>query len=185
MPRIDPILGYNFLISLVDSSSSSVPTASGAPADLDRAPQGGFSECSGLEARLDVEEYKEGGNNGAVLRFPTRASWSNIRLRRGIVRSNVLWTWYYGFVEGKGKRKDGLIVLQDERHQPIKVWQFVRGLPVKWTGPTLNATQNQVAVEELEIAHEGLKLLPTSLSVTLEQIGEAASNVASAVGGLF
>ena len=60
----------------------------------------------------------------------------------------------------RGKRRDGLIVLRNDQHEPVKAWQFARGLPAKWTGPTMDATQNQVAVEELEIVHEGLKLVP-------------------------
>ena len=60
--------------------------------------------------------------------------------------------------EGKGKRKDGLVVLQDESHTPAKVWKFKRGIPVKWTGPALNASQSNIAIESLEIAHEGLVL---------------------------
>jgi phage tail-like protein len=123
------------------------------------ATQGGFSECSGLEISLDVEEYREGGNNGTVLRFPSRIKWQNLRFKRGMALSDDLWNWHYSFTQGKVQRRDGLIALQDEEHNPVKVWKFTRGLPVKWTGPTLNAAQSQVAIEELEIAHEGLTLL--------------------------
>ncbi len=153
--RIDPYRAFNFLITLVDSSSA-LGTALSV---LQSAAVGGFSECSGLELSLDAEEYKEGGNNGGSLRFPTRVKWTNLRLKRGIATANDLWKWHYSFVEGKVQRRDGVITLQDELHLPVKVWSFTRGLPVKWTGPSLNATQNAVAIEELEIAHEGLKLL--------------------------
>jgi phage tail-like protein len=152
--RVDPVKGYNFLITLVDSSSLLTVTLSG----IQNAAVGGFSECSGLEMALQVEEYREGGNNGTVLKFPTRTTWGNIRLRRGVVASDDLWKWHYSFVEGKGTRRDGTIILQNDAHQPVRVWNFTRGLPVKWTGPAMNATQGQVAVEELEIAHEGVKL---------------------------
>ena len=49
-------------------------------------------------------------------------------------------------------------MLQDDQHTPVKMWTFKRGLPVKWTGPSFNAMQAQVAIEELEIAHEGLAM---------------------------
>ena len=123
------------------------------------APAGGFSECSGLELGFDIEEYKEGGNNGTVVRFPTRAKWTNIRMKRGVALSDDLWLWHYGFVQGNVSRRDGVITLLDEQQNPVKVWSFKRGLAVKWTGPSLNAMQSQVAVEEIEIAHEGLTLL--------------------------
>jgi phage tail-like protein len=153
--RTDPVRGYNFLIVLIDSSS----VLTGILASIQSAAVGGFSECSGLETTLDVEEYKEGGRNGTVLKFPTRVSWSNIRLKRGITLSDELWDWYYAYVEGKGKRRDGIIVLQDDLHVPVKGWRFTKGLPVKWSGPSLNAAQSEIAVEELEIAHQGLALM--------------------------
>ena len=126
---------------------------------IQNVAQGGFSECSGLEMSLDIEEYKEGGNNGTVLHFPTRMKWSNLHLKRGLALSDDLWLWHYGLAQGQVQRRDGLITLQDEQQNPVKIWSFTRGLPVKWSGPALNAMQNQVAIEEIEIAHEGLQLL--------------------------
>jgi phage tail-like protein len=153
--RTDPYRAFNFLIRLVDSSGSpgdSTTSQQGSPA-------GGFSECSGIEMSLDVEEYQEGGNNGGSLRFPTRVKWTNLRLKRGMALTDDLWDWHYNFVQGQVVRRDGVVTLLDEQQNPVKTWSFRRGLPVKWTGPSMNATNNQVAIEELEIAHEGLKLL--------------------------
>jgi phage tail-like protein len=184
--RIDPYRAFNFVITLTRSAKSlnfggmkipSPPSMSppppppsiggGAPsspaprraAPKPPAPAAGFSECSGLEIALDVEEYKEGGNNGTVLRFPTRAKWTNLRLKRGIALSDDLWLWHYGFVQGMGARRDGVVTLLDEQKNAVKAWSFKRGIPVHWTGPSLNAGQSQVAFEEIEIAHEGMMLL--------------------------
>ena len=154
-PRVDPYRGFNFLITLVDSPGS--PGTSLKP--LQTAAAGGFSECSGLEVSMDIEEYREGGNNGTVLRFPTRIKWMNLRLKNGLALSNDLWNWHYSLVQGTVARRDGVVTLQDEERNPVKVWSFTRGLAVKWTGPGLNALQSQVAFEEIEIAHEGLTLL--------------------------
>lgn len=154
--RGDPVLGHNFLITLVDSGS----VLATVPSGLRNAAAAGFSECSGLEGSVKVEEYNEGGRNGAVLKFPGRANWTNLTLKRGLTAGTDLWDWYYSFVEGRGKRRDGLIVLQNDLRLPVGIWSFKRGLPVKWTGPSMNAAQNNVAVESLEIAHEGLARLP-------------------------
>jgi phage tail-like protein len=151
--RVDPYRAFNFLITLVDSASA----GSGPPQQSQAS--GGFSECSGLDMSMDIEEYKEGGNNGLILRFPTRVKWSNLRLKRGIATSDDLWLWHFGFVRGQVVRRDGVVTLQDEQQNPVKTWSFTGGLPVKWTGPSLNAAQNQIAIEELEIAHHGLRLL--------------------------
>jgi len=154
--RHDPPLAHNFVVSLVDSTS-----AVGAPLDLaGLVPAGGFSECSGLEMSMPPEEYKEGGRNGAVLKFPSRVAWSNLSLKKGAAVSTELWDWHYGFVIGAGRRRDGVIALLDAAHAPTLVWFFRRGLPIKYSGPTLNAAQNTVAIEAIEIAHEGLFQVP-------------------------
>jgi phage tail-like protein len=165
----DPFRGFNFLISLIDSSS----LLSFAVTAIESYALGGFAECSGLEMSLDIEEYKEGGNNGTVLRFPTRVKWTNLRLKRGMTFAGDLWQWHYDFTQGVGTRRDGTIVLQDEQHNPSVVWSFTRGLPVKWTGPTFNATQSQVAFEEIEIAHEG---------ITISSLGGGSASAGISIG---
>jgi phage tail-like protein len=71
-----------------------------------------------------------------------------------------LWDWHFAFVEGHGKRRDGVIVLLDAARLPAHAWFFRRGLPVKYNGPSLNATANNVAIESIEIAHEGIYQVP-------------------------
>ena len=165
MSRRDPLLGFNFSVSLLDSPSSGNGGAAVGTAVLSTAGirvTAGFSEVSGLEMSMDVEEYKPGGFNGAVLKFPGRIKWSNLVLKRGMASRpdpldpNNLWGWYQLYLDGVGKRKDGVIILNDQAGSPKQIWGFRRGLPLKWTGPSLNASQSAVAVEAIEIAHEGL-----------------------------
>ena len=153
--RVDPFRAFNFVITLVDSSSSLGSSAN----PVGSTPAGGFSECGGLEMSMDIEEYREGGNNGTLLLFPKGIKWTHIRLKRGMANNDDLWFWHYAFVQGQVQRRDGVIALLDEEQNAVKSWSFTNGLPVKWSGPSFNASQNQVAIEELEIAHEGLKLL--------------------------
>jgi len=153
--RIDPLGVCNFYLTLIDTSDV-VGTLISLAANYVVA---GFSECSGLEASIDVLEYREGGQNTFVHKFPGRASFSNITLKHGVIYLyDDLWTWHNGFVKGEGKRKDGLIVLMNDAREPVKVWKFIKGVPMKWNGPTLNAAQSAVAIEALEISHEGLLL---------------------------
>jgi phage tail-like protein len=152
--RKDPFLSHNFFITLIDSSSS-LAQSSVSSAVFDVA-LGGFSECTGLEMALDVEEYREGGRNGEALQFPTRVRWSKITLKKGLGAGTALWDWHYGFVTGTGKRRDGLIVLANDLHLPAYIWHFRRGLPTRYAGPSLNASQSSVAIETIEITHEGI-----------------------------
>src|SRR5713226_229978 len=156
--RTDPLMSYNFLVTLIDSSSSlAMSVLKSAIFDV---ALGGFSECSGLEMSLDVEEYREGGRNSEVLQFPTRVRWSKITLKKGMGAGTALWDWHYGFVAGQGKRRDGLIVLMNDLHLPSHIWNFRRGLPTHYSGPSLNASQASVAIESIEIVHEGIYQVP-------------------------
>jgi phage tail-like protein len=156
---MDPINGYNFAVRLLDAASMLV-TAVGSLFGAHVTADAGFSECRGLEGQLQIEEQPEGGRNDRVLRFPTRMRWSNITLQRGVGLSPDLWAWYASYASGQGTRRDGLIVLMNDAREPVMFWKFTRGLPVRWTGPTLNARAGELAIESLEIAHEGLTVQP-------------------------
>lgn len=170
--RTDPLLSHNFLITLIDTSSSlALSVVSSAIFDV---ALGGFSECSGLEMSLDVEEYREGGRNGESLQFPKGVRWSKITLKKGMGAGTALWDWHYGFVTGTGKRRDGLIVLLNELHLPAHIWHFRRGLPTRYGGPSMVASQGAVAIETIEITHEGIYQLPG--------VGLATAAVTAAVG---
>ena len=155
--RLDPPLAHNFVVTMWDSSSPKALALSVAQSLLGDVLFGGFSQCSGLDMTQLDERRQEGGRNDAELRFPTRTTWTNLQLTRGVSRiSQSGWDWLYGFGEGKVKRMDGLVVLLDDRHIPHNLWYFKRAFPVKFTGPSLNGLSDQVAVEVLELAHEGL-----------------------------
>jgi phage tail-like protein len=173
--RTDPLLAFNFVITLLDTSSVLAAPVSAATAAVSDVAVGGFTECSGLEMTLDVEEYKEGGRNSEILQFPTRVKWSKITLKKGIASSTALWDWHYGFAAGNGKRRDGVIVLLNDLRAPNNIWYFRRGLPTRYTGPTLNAAQSSVAIETIEITHEGIFQLPL--------VGVASSIATAAAAG--
>jgi phage tail-like protein len=153
--RIDPLSTFSFYITLIDSSNLAGTLLT---AVLNYAVAG-FSECSGLEATVEIMDYREGGLNTYVHRFATRAVYSNLTLKHGVIYLlDDLWTWHYNWVQGIGTRKDGLLVLLDESRNPAKIWKFKSAIPTKWVGPAFNASQSNVAIESLEIAHEGLVL---------------------------
>ncbi|MEO0425116.1 MAG: phage tail protein [Pseudomonadota bacterium] len=177
MQRDDPVLGFNFTVSLVDSASSLAKSFTTVTLRnvLDE-PVGGFNECTGLETTLDIHEYEEGGRNGTVLKFPTRVQPGRIVLKRGVTRGTALWEWFEGFLNGDFKRKDGVITLLNDAHEPHTVWGFQRGLPARYSAPQLNAQQSNVAIESIEIVHEGLVLMSGA--------SELATAISSAAGAL-
>lgn len=158
--RADPPMAYNFVITLLETQSGGALAASIALGALFDVALGGFTECTGLEMSLDVFDFAEGGQAGYVHHFPTRVRWTNLTLRKGIGAGTTLWDWHYDFVLGNGKRRDGVIVLLDDLQLPHNIWYFRQGLPVRYSGPAMNAQESRVAIEAIEIAHEGIYQVP-------------------------
>ena len=154
LPRLDPLPGYNFRLALFEAKAVDTALLQGLSGLL----LGGFTEVSGLDASLGIYEYLEGGVNDRVHKFVDRASYSNIVLKRGVGLTDSLWLWYQSYLNGEGSPRNGLIILANDMGIPIKVWTFFNGIPVKWTGPSLDAGSSAAAIESLEIAHEKLEL---------------------------
>ena len=137
--RVDPYRGYNFAV------------------EIEGLVAGGFSEVAGLELELEVRDYREGGVNGFVHRRAGPAKYgSNIVLKRGVTDAKALWNWYWDVTQGTVQRKNVSILLMDEAGEEKVRWSFEQAYPVKWTGPSLRAAGNEVAVESIELAHKGL-----------------------------
>jgi phage tail-like protein len=145
------------------------PSTSAAPAQ-ERFAEGSFQECSGLELEADVREYLEGGRNDGIIRRVGRVKLQPITLKRGLFTTAAgqsanteMWDWLQGMVAGvlPIPRYDGFITVKDPATaEPRATWRFERGLPQKVSGPTLNAKTGEIAIEELHIVHEGLRMGP-------------------------
>jgi phage tail-like protein len=128
---------------------------------------GAFQECSGLEVEMEVKEHMEGGSNDAIVRHVGRAKYTNLVLKRGMFYGDSgqvnrdLWNWIQGVVGGERpvRRYDGIVEVMSVGDQVAGTWSFVRGLPARLRGPELNAKTGEIAIEELHIAHEGLRLV--------------------------
>ena len=159
---------FKFIVTLRKSAAgeagSQAPNNSPTGAALG---DGGFQDCTGLEVEMDIQEYQEGGRNDGVIRRAGRAKYSPIVLKRGMFFADgasvnrELWSWIQGVVAGVRPiaRYDGLIRVIDTADEVVATWVFDRGLPAKIRGPELNARTGEVAIEELHIAHEGLRLV--------------------------
>jgi len=138
--RRDPFRSFNFAV------------------EIDGIARAGFRECSGLDASQDPIEYREGTEGLTSRKLPGLVKYSNITLKWGMTDDAELWDWRKRAMTGKVERKNGSIVLLDDTGAERMRWNFREAWPTKWTGPSFNATGNEVAIETLEIAHEGLDL---------------------------
>jgi phage tail-like protein len=125
--------------------------------EIDGIAQAAFSEVGGLESETTVVEYRVGGDPNTVRKLPGLTKYANIVLRRGITKDMDLWNWRKSVVEGSPDRRNGSIVLMDDDGTDVARWNFFNGWICKWDGPAFNAKANEVAIETIEIAHEGLE----------------------------
>jgi len=136
--RKDPYRAYNFLV------------------EIDGITRAGFRECSALDSTQDPIDYREGGEALTVRKLPGLVTYANITLKRGITDDADLWAWRQKAMDGKVERKNGSVILLDDTGEEKVRWNFREGWPTKWTGADFNATGNEVAIETLEIVHEGV-----------------------------
>jgi phage tail-like protein len=138
--RVDAARNFNFLV------------------ELDGIARASFIECSGLDATTEVIETREGGENTTVRKLPGKTTYSDITLKWGLTTSDELWVWRQQIIDGNVQRKSGSIVVFDLANATeVARWDFVDAWPTKWEGPMLNATANELAIETLVLAHEGVK----------------------------
>jgi phage tail-like protein len=175
--EVELVQTFRFAVLLTPSPSPGSPK-------IEPLGNGHFAECSGLELEADVREYLEGGRNDGVVRRVGRVKLVPIVLKRGMFvvssrgganssggganssgdhASTELWDWLTGMVSGQLPipRYDGMVQVLEAKQgseRGVARWTFTRGLPNKVTGPSLNAKTGEIAIEELHIVHEGLRL---------------------------
>ena len=137
--RVDPFRGFNFKV------------------EVEGITRAGFREASGLDVSQDPIEYREGTEPLTARKLPGLNKYSNITLKWGVTTDAELWAWRKKAIDGKVERKTGSIILCDDTGEEKVRWNFREGWPTKWSGPSFNATGNEVAIETLEIAHEGVE----------------------------
>jgi phage tail-like protein len=120
----------------------------------------GFSEVSGLTMETQVIEYRDGMmQEYSPLKQPGIPKYTNITLKRGVVKGdNDFFKWLNTTKLNTVERRDLTISLLNEEHSPVMVWKAKNAFPVKIEGPQLKATGNEVAIESMEVAHEGLTI---------------------------
>jgi phage tail-like protein len=136
--RTDPYLSFNFLV------------------EIEGLLVGGFSDVTGLQAEIEVHDYREGGLNDYIHRLagPVRYS-SNLILKHGLTDTTSLWLWHRDVRRGKITRRNVTIIFQDTSGLPVNSWTLEKAYPVRWVGPELKADSNTIAVETLELVHCG------------------------------
>jgi phage tail-like protein len=135
--RVDPYSNFRFIVEIGGLS------------------YGMFRECSGFSSEITVTENSEGGAP-MTKKVPGRVKYPNIVLKSGVTDDRKLYDWHLQALQGNIERRDGAVLLLDSTGGEKVRWNFFQGWPCKWDGPDFNAASDDIAIESLEIAHEGL-----------------------------
>jgi phage tail-like protein len=117
-----------------------------------------FTEVSGLAMEMAVEDIEEGGMNDFVHRLPGRCKTTNLTLKRGLTTSNDFLIWSQKVSVGTINKKNISVILYNLDGTESMRWTFEKAYPVKWSGPQFKADDNAIAIETVELAHEGMKI---------------------------
>jgi phage tail-like protein len=158
-PALQPLLTFNFAV------------------EVEGLLVGGFTRVDGLSAEVQVQDFLEGGVNGYVHKLPVRTTFANLELRFGLTGVGMLWDWFAATTEGSIQRRNGTVMLLDARRIPVVWWNFRNALPVRWSGPAFDASDDTIGIESLELAHEGLT------KPLLSQAAALAHGIAGLAGG--
>jgi phage tail-like protein len=140
--RTDPLVSFHYAVEIQGTVT------------------GYFTECSGLGSEHEVIEHKVVDDSGheAIMKIPGRLKWENIVLKRGITDNMDIWDWRKKVEDGdvKGARSNGSIIMFDRNYNEVARWNFESAWPIKVSGPSVKSDSNEIGIEELSIAHEGL-----------------------------
>lgn len=148
-PGTTPFTAFNFAVEIVREDGS------------DPLVSGSFSECDGLEMSMEVKTIREGGGNGRQIRLSGPTSLGNLTLKRGLTASTDLWTWFADTIGNPSLRANAeVVVFAPDGVTERARFTLTRCLPLKVKAPPLNAKDGLVAIEELQLAYETLRLKP-------------------------
>ena len=119
-----------------------------------------FSEVSGLTIEIQMIEYRDGDSKQyEAIKMPGIPKYGNLTMKKGIVAAdNKFFDWLNTTALNTVERKDIIISLLNEAHEPVMTWKALNAFPVKVEGPGLKSTGNEVAIESIEVAHEKLTI---------------------------
>jgi phage tail-like protein len=124
--------------------------------EIDGIVVAGFTDVGGMDATIEVTEFPQGGDRTAK-KLPGKVRYSNITLKYGLTDDRQLYDWMLQAAKGNIQRKSGSIVILDLQGNEKVRWNFTQAWPTSWKGAALTAKGNDYAIEELDLAHEGIE----------------------------
>lgn len=145
--RVQPFTTFSFAVEIAVNGISS------------RMCSAAFAECDGLEMTMEVKTIREGGNNASQIRLAGPLTFGTLTLKRGMTSAFDLWDWFSKVQLDPGLRADAQVVLYAADGITVRAnFLLSRCLPIKLKAPALNAKDGAIAIEELQLAYESMRL---------------------------
>ncbi len=120
-----------------------------------------FQSVSGLSVEYEMEEYREGGENRFTYRLPVRTKYDDLVLKRGMLTDSEVTKWLLAaFHDRKFKPADINVILMNEKGEPLRRWNVAQAIPKKWVASELNAGENSIVIETLEMSYRYFTISP-------------------------
>lgn len=114
-----------------------------------------FQSASGLSVEYDMEEFKEGGENRFTHKFPVRTKYADLVLKRGMLTDSKVIDWFLAaFRDRTFVPTDINVILMNEKSEPLRTWKIAHAIPKKWSVSDLNANDNAVVIETMELSYQ-------------------------------
>ncbi|MBW4507257.1 MAG: phage tail protein [Scytonematopsis contorta HA4267-MV1] len=142
-----------------ETQSHNYVTANRFYVEMESTITASFSECSGVAVKIKRDTYTEGGVNEQQRIILGQAEFSDVTLKRGITNDLVFWQWVNNILQGKkAQRRNINILLFNQAGETMQCWTLIGAIPVGWKAPALQANATSLAIEELTLSYEGLKI---------------------------
>lgn len=113
-----------------------------------------FQSVSGLSVEYDYETFKEGGENRFEHKLPVRTKYSDMILKRGMLVGSNVFNWFFDAFNNRSfSPTDVIIILMNEKSEPLRAWNVAHAIPKRWQLNDLNANENTIAIETLELSY--------------------------------
>ena len=114
-----------------------------------------FQAASGLSVEYDMEEFKEGGENRFTHKLPVRTKYADLVLKRGMLTDSKVIDWFLAaFRDRTFAPTDINVILMNEKSEPLRTWKIAHAIPKKWSVSDLNANDNAVVIETMELSYQ-------------------------------
>lgn len=138
-----PPWGFYYKVDFVISGRGTPPTDDAR-----------FQAVSGLSVEYDYESFKEGGENRFEHKLPVRTKYADMVLKRGMLVNSEVIKWFLAaFRDREFSPADVNVILMNEKSEPVRTWNVVHAIPKKWLVSDLNANENSVVIETMELTY--------------------------------